>query len=169
MTEERLPLAELLAKAGDGDFLRGVAEAVVRLLMETDVEGLIGAGASRAVRRAHDPTATATAIGDLVQAMGLAGISKSTVGKLCKDIDDRANAFLDRPLAGEWPYLWLDATYLKQRRRPDRLRRGDNRRGRQHRGQAGDRRPAYRPVGSRDVLGDFPQEHASPRPARGPP
>ena len=44
MTEERLPLAELLAKPGDGDFLRSVAEAVVQLLMETDVEGLIGAG-----------------------------------------------------------------------------------------------------------------------------
>ena len=43
MSEERLPLAELLAKAGDGDFLRNVAEAVVQLLMETDVEGLIGA------------------------------------------------------------------------------------------------------------------------------
>ena len=47
--------------------------------------------------------------------MGLSGISKSTVSKLCRDIDDRVNAFLDRPLAGEWPYLWLDATYLKQR------------------------------------------------------
>ena len=47
--------------------------------------------------------------------MGLAGISKSTVSKLCKDIDDRVNAFLDRPLVGDWPYLWLDATYLKQR------------------------------------------------------
>src|SRR3954470_18885020 len=44
MTEERLPLAEVLAKAGDGDCLRAVAEAVVQLLMETDVEGLIGAG-----------------------------------------------------------------------------------------------------------------------------
>ena len=44
MTEEKLPLAELLAKAGDGDFLRSVAEAVVQLLMEADVEGLIGAG-----------------------------------------------------------------------------------------------------------------------------
>ena len=43
MTEDRLPLAELLAKAGDGDFLRSVAEAVVQLLMETDVEGMIGA------------------------------------------------------------------------------------------------------------------------------
>ncbi len=50
-----------------------------------------------------------------MQAMGLAGISKSTVSKLCKDIDDRVGAFLDRPLVGEWPYLWLDATYLKQR------------------------------------------------------
>ncbi len=43
MTEERLPLAELLAKAGDGDFQRSVAEAVVRSLMKTDMEGLIGA------------------------------------------------------------------------------------------------------------------------------
>ena len=47
MTENTLPLAELLAKAGDGDFLRSVAEAVVQLLMETDVEGLIGAGRTR--------------------------------------------------------------------------------------------------------------------------
>ena len=47
--------------------------------------------------------------------MGLAGISKSTVSKLCKDIDERVGAFLDRPLTGDWPYLWLDATYLKQR------------------------------------------------------
>lgn len=54
-------------------------------------------------------------IDDLVQAMGLSGISKGTVSKLCKDIDERVGAFLDRPLVGEWPYLWLDATYLKQR------------------------------------------------------
>src|SRR5438477_4789102 len=47
--------------------------------------------------------------------MGLSGISKSQVSKLCKEIDERVHAFLDRPLAGEWPYLWLDATYLKQR------------------------------------------------------
>ena len=44
MTEERLVLAELLEKAGEGDFLRAVAEAVLQLLMETDVEGVIGAG-----------------------------------------------------------------------------------------------------------------------------
>jgi hypothetical protein len=44
MTEDRLALAELLQKAGDGDFLRAVAEAVLQILMEADVEGLIGAG-----------------------------------------------------------------------------------------------------------------------------
>jgi putative transposase len=54
-------------------------------------------------------------VDELVQAMGLAGIPKSTVSKLCKDIDERVNAFLDRPLEGEWPYLWLDATYPKVR------------------------------------------------------
>jgi putative transposase len=54
-------------------------------------------------------------VDDLVQAMGLSGISKSTVSKLCMDIDERVSGFLERPLEGEWPYLWLDATYLKVR------------------------------------------------------
>jgi transposase-like protein len=40
---------------------------------------------------------------------------KSSVSKLCKDIGERVHAFLKRPLIGEWPYLWLDATYLKVR------------------------------------------------------
>jgi putative transposase len=43
MTEERMALVELLQKSGDGDFLRSVAEAVLQILMEADVEGLIGA------------------------------------------------------------------------------------------------------------------------------
>jgi transposase-like protein len=51
----------------------------------------------------------------LVQAMGMSGISKSQVSKLCKEIDERVRSFLERPLEGDWPYLWLDATYLKQR------------------------------------------------------
>jgi transposase-like protein len=50
-------------------------------------------------------------VDDLVQAMGLSGIGKSQVS--CKEIDERVHAFLDRPLATEWPYLWLDATHLK--------------------------------------------------------
>ena len=45
----------------------------------------------------------------------MSGISKSQVSKLCKDIDERVSSFLERPLEGDWPYVWLDATYLKQR------------------------------------------------------
>ena len=44
MTDERMALVELLQKSGDGDFLRAVAEAVLQILMEADVEGLVGAG-----------------------------------------------------------------------------------------------------------------------------
>ncbi len=169
MTDARLPLAELLEKAGDGDFLRSVAEAVLQLLMEADVEGLVGAARHertaerQTYRNGYRERALDTRLGtlqlrvpklrtgpsyfppfleprktsekalvaviqeawiggvstrrvdELAQAMGLAGLDKSRVSRLCKEIDERVNAFLDRPLAGEWPYLWLDATYLKVR------------------------------------------------------
>lgn len=169
MTDARLPLAELLEKAGDGDFLRTVAETVLQLLMEADVEGLVGAARHertaerRTYRNGYRERALDTRLGtlqlrvpklrtgpayfppfleprktsekalvaviqeawiggvstrrvdELAQAMGLAGIDKSRVSRLCKDIDERVNAFLERPLGGEWPYLWLDATYLKVR------------------------------------------------------
>ncbi len=54
-------------------------------------------------------------VDDLVKAMGASGISKSQVSRLCEEIDERVNAFLERPIEGEWPYLWIDATYLKTR------------------------------------------------------
>src|SRR5688572_14044895 len=54
-------------------------------------------------------------VDDLVKAMGGAGISKSQVSRLCEEIDGRVNAFLARPIEGAWPYLWIDATYLKVR------------------------------------------------------
>ena len=168
MTDDRLPLAELVAKSGDADFLRTVAESVLQLIMEADVDGVIGA--SRFERSADRQTwrngyrdrtletrlgplnlkipklrtgsyfpgfleprrtvekalvsviqeawiagVSTRRVDELVQAMGMSGISKSSVSKLCKDIDERVNAFLKRPLDGEWPYLWLDATYLKVR------------------------------------------------------
>src|SRR6478752_484730 len=146
MTEERLALTELLEKAGEGDFLRTVAEAVLQLLMDADVEGMIGAAryehsAERTTwRNGHRDRVLDTRLGslqlripklrqgsyfppflearkasekalieeawiggvstrrvdELVQAMGLSGISKSQVSKLCKDIDERVHAFLDR-------------------------------------------------------------------------
>ncbi len=52
---------------------------------------------------------------ELVKAMGCEGISKSQVSALCESLDVRVNDFLNRTLTGEWPHLWLDATYLKVR------------------------------------------------------
>ena len=55
-------------------------------------------------------------VDDLVKAMGMEGISKSRVSRLCGEIDERVRAFLNRPIEGEWPYRWLDATNEKARR-----------------------------------------------------
>ena len=179
MTEDRLLIEELSAKSGDADFLRLIAENVLQLIMEADIDGVIGAGrhersGERATwRNGHRERTLDTRLGtlnlkipklragsyfpgfleprkmvekalvaviqeawiggvstrrvdELVQAMGMTGISKSSVSKLCKDIDERVHAFLGRPLTGEWPYLWLDATYLKVRQgvyKVDRLTR----------------------------------------------
>ena len=54
-------------------------------------------------------------VDDLVRAMGCSGVSKSQVSRLCADIDKRVQAFLYRPIEGDWPYVWLDATYVKVR------------------------------------------------------
>jgi len=54
-------------------------------------------------------------VDDLVKALGMSGVSKSQVSRLCAEIDERVTAFLERPLEGDWPYVWLDATYLKVR------------------------------------------------------
>lgn len=51
----------------------------------------------------------------LVQAMGMTGVSKSQVARLVAEIDERVNAFLSRPIEGDWPCLWIDATYVKTR------------------------------------------------------
>ena len=48
--------------------------------------------------------------------MGMTDISKSQVSRLCQEIDERVQAFLERPIEGDWPYLWLEATYIKVRR-----------------------------------------------------
>lgn len=54
-------------------------------------------------------------IDDLVKALGMDGISKSQVSRLCEELDERVHTFLDRPIEGDWPYLWIDATYVKVR------------------------------------------------------
>ena len=54
-------------------------------------------------------------VDDLVKALGMSGISKSQVSRLCEEIDERVKTFLERPIEGDWPYLWIDATYVKVR------------------------------------------------------
>jgi transposase-like protein len=67
------------------------------------------------IQEAYVQGISTRSVDDLVQAMGMSGISKSQVSRLCEEIDGRVKAFLGRPLEGEWPYVWLDATYLKVR------------------------------------------------------
>lgn len=77
---------------------RAAEKALTAVIQEAYVQGL-----------------STRSVDDLVKAMGMTGISKSQVSRLCAQIDERVNAFLSRPLEGDWPYLWLDATYLKVR------------------------------------------------------
>ncbi len=67
------------------------------------------------IQEAYIQGISTRSVDDLVQAMGMSGISKSQVSRLCADIDDRVKAFLERPIEGDWPYLWIDATYVKVR------------------------------------------------------
>ena len=217
MTDDRMALAELLQKSGDGDFLRAVAEAVLQILMEADVEGLIGAGRHERTgdrlnyRNGYRERSLDTRLGslqlripklrqgsyfppfleprktaekalvtviqeawiggvstrrvdELVQAMGLSGISKSQVSKLCKDIDERVGAFLDRPIEGEWPYLWLDATYLKVRDGGRIVSVAANCRGGHNRRPARDCRSRHWPFGGRAVLVGFSEGLGQTRP-----
>src|ERR671928_2110605 len=67
------------------------------------------------IQEAYVQGVSTRAVDDLVKAMGLAGISKSQVSRLCEEIDEKVKTFLDRPIEGDWPYLWVDATYVKVR------------------------------------------------------
>jgi transposase-like protein len=67
------------------------------------------------VQEAYIQGVSTRSVDDLVKALGMTGISKSRVSRLCEEIDGKVKAFLDRPLEGDWPYLWIDATYVKAR------------------------------------------------------
>jgi putative transposase len=68
------------------------------------------------IQEAYVQGVSTRSVDELVKAMGMSGISKSQVSRLCGEIDDKIKAFLERPLEGDWPYVWLDATYVKARR-----------------------------------------------------
>jgi transposase-like protein len=68
------------------------------------------------IQEAYIQGISTRSVDDLVKALGMEGISKSQVSRLCGEIDARVQAFLTRPIEGDWPYVWLDATYVKVRR-----------------------------------------------------
>lgn len=72
-------------------------------------------GAHRRDSEAYIQGISTRSVDDLVKAMGMSGISKSQVSRLCEEIDARVQVFLDRPTEGDWPYLWIDATYVNVR------------------------------------------------------
>ena len=67
------------------------------------------------VQEAYIQGVSTRSVDDLVKAMGMSGISKSQVSRLCEEIDVRVKEFLNRPIEGDWPYLWIDGTYVKVR------------------------------------------------------
>src|SRR5512136_476556 len=67
------------------------------------------------IQEAYIQGVSTRSVDDLVKAMGMSGVSKSQVSRLCEEIDERVKAFLERPIEGDWPYLWIDATYVKVR------------------------------------------------------
>jgi len=67
------------------------------------------------IQEAYIQGVSTRSVDDLVKALGMGGVSKSQVSRLCGEIAERVSAFLDRPLEGDWPYLWIDATYVKVR------------------------------------------------------
>ena len=69
------------------------------------------------IQEAYIQGISTRSVDDLVRALGMEGISKSQVSRLCGEIDARVQAFPTRPIEGEWPYVWLDATYIKVRRK----------------------------------------------------
>jgi len=67
------------------------------------------------IQEAYIQGISTRSVDDLVKAMGMSGVSKSQVSRLCEEIDGKVKAFLERPVEGDWPYLWIDATYVRVR------------------------------------------------------
>jgi transposase-like protein len=68
------------------------------------------------IQEAYIQGVSTRSVDSLVRALGMGGVSKSQVSRLCAEIDERVQAFLERPLEGRYPYVWIDATYLKVHR-----------------------------------------------------
>jgi transposase-like protein len=68
------------------------------------------------VQEAYVAGVSTRRVDDVVKALGLEGVSKSQVSRICGELDAEVERFRTRPLAGPYPYVWLDATFVKVRR-----------------------------------------------------
>lgn len=118
------------------------------------------------VQEAYIQGISTRSVDDLVRAMGMDGVSKSQVSRLCAEIDERVQDFLTRPIEGDWPCAWLDATYVKVREAGRivpvavTIAVGVNSDGRREVRGHGHRR-----LGGRDLLARRPPLADAPRPA----
>ena len=104
--DTRVGTVELrVPRVRDGDFFPSLLEprrraerALTAVVQEAYVQGV-------STRR----------VDELVRALGMSGISKSQVSRLCAELDQEVERFRTRKLAGSYPYLWLDATFVKVR------------------------------------------------------
>ena len=116
------------------------------------------------VQQAYVHGVSTRAVDHLAEALGLKGISKDQVSRICKELDGQVHAFGTRRLDGEYPYLMLDATFQKVREngrvvsmavliavgvKANRRTRGAGRRGRTRRGLRVLARLLARPQGPR--------------------
>ena len=67
------------------------------------------------VQEAYVHGVSTRAVDHLAEALGLKGISKDQVSRICKELDGQVTAFRTRQLDAEYPYLMLDATFEKVR------------------------------------------------------
>jgi putative transposase len=70
---------------------------------------------SAVVQEAYVHGVSTRKVDELVKALGMTGISKSQVSRLCEELDEEVARFRGRPLEGAYPYVWVDATYVKAR------------------------------------------------------
>ncbi|ESY12743.1 transposase [Mesorhizobium sp. LNJC395A00] len=70
---------------------------------------MAGKALTAAIQEANVQGISTRSVDDLVKAMGMSGICKSQASRLCEEIDGKVKAFLERPIEGDWPYLWIDA------------------------------------------------------------
>jgi transposase-like protein len=76
---------------------------------------------SAVVQEAYVHGVSTRKVDELVKALGIGGISKSRVSELCEELDGEVERFRNRPLEGSYPYVWIDATYVKARQKDGRV------------------------------------------------